>query len=140
MKKLILLMFLALEIIAQQALGQSNGSISGKVLDKLTQQPLPGANVVLEGSNLGVTADTTGTFRLTEIALKTYNITFTAVSYKSETLYNITINAGNENYVNVELEPTAADLSEVVVRSNKRTVRAATLETPLSVQRLTAAK
>ena len=137
MKKLILLMFLALEILAQQALGQRNGSISGKVLDKLTQQPLPGANVVLEGSNLGVTADTTGTFRLTGIALKTYNITFTAVSYKSETLYNITINAGNENYVNVELEPTAADLSEVVVRSNKRTVRAATLETPLSVQRLT---
>jgi len=68
---------------------------------------------------------------------KTYTIIFSSIGYKTETLYNISINAGNENNITVELEPLAGELTGVVVRTNKRTVRAATLETPLSVQRLT---
>ena len=116
---------------------QTNGSISGKVIDKLTQKPIPNTNIVLEGTIRGTVADSNGLFRLTGIELRTYNITLTIIGYKAETLYNITINAGNENNINVELEPEASALTEVVVRTNKRTVRAATLETPLSVQRLT---
>lgn len=116
---------------------QANGSISGKVLDKLTQKPVPNTNIILEGTQKGAAADSNGLFRITGIDLRTYNVILTSVGYKAQTLYNITINAGNENNVNVELEPEASGLSEVVVKSNRRTVRAATLETPLSVQRLT---
>ena len=116
---------------------QNRGSISGKVIDKLTQKPIPNTNIVLEGTGKGTAADSNGLFRITEIELRTYNLIFTTIGYKTEILYNITINAGNENFVNVELEPQAGGLEEVVVRANKRTVRAATLETPLSVQRLT---
>jgi CarboxypepD_reg-like domain/TonB-dependent Receptor Plug Domain len=116
---------------------QNNGSISGKIVDKFTQKPIPNANIVLEGTSKGVMADSNGLFRITGINWRTYNITFTSIGYKPETLYNIAINAGNENNVNVELEPKANALTEVVVRANKRTVKAATLETPLSVQRLT---
>lgn len=116
---------------------QNSGSISGKVIDKLTQKPLPNTNIVLDGTSKGSIADTNGVFRITEILLKTYNITFTNIGYKPETLYNITINAGNEINLNVELEPQANALAEVVIKTNKRTVKAATLETPLSVQRLT---
>jgi outer membrane receptor for ferrienterochelin and colicin len=135
--KLSCLLVLPLLLFAQDAFSQTNGSISGKVIDKLTQKPLPYTNIVLEGTNKGVIADSNGVFRITGIDFKTYNITLTRVGYKSERLYNININAGNEIYVNVELEPTASDLTEVVVKANKRTARAATLETPLSVQRLT---
>lgn len=137
MSKLIFLIILPLTIFTQNALSQTNGSISGKVIDKLTQKPLPNTNVILEGTSKGAIADSNGIFRIIGIELKTYNITFTIIGYKSEKLYNITINAGNENNVTVELEPTASSLSEVVVKANKRTARAATLETPLSVQRLT---
>ncbi len=116
---------------------QNNGSISGKVIDKLTQKPVPNTNIVVEGTTKGAIADSNGLFRITGITLKTYNILVTSIGYKSETLYNIAINAGNENNVNIELEPVANTLTEVVLKANKRTVRAATLETPLSVQRLT---
>ena len=116
---------------------QNNGSISGKVVDKLTQQPIPNANIILDGALKGTGADSNGMYRITGIALKTYNITFSSIGYKPETFYNITINAGNENSINVELEPTANALKEVIIKSNKRSVKAATLETPLSVQRLT---
>ena len=59
------------------------------------------------------------------------------MGYKTFTLFNIVINSGNENSYTIELEHNAASLTEVIVKTNKRTVRAASLETPLSVQRLT---
>ena len=72
------------------------------------------------------------------IPVKTYNLLISSVGFKTFTLYNIVVNSGNENVFTIELEEDAAELGEVIVRANKRSVRAASLETPLSVQKLTA--
>jgi hypothetical protein len=116
---------------------QQTGSVTGIVIDKATQQPLQGVSVSLEGSGKGTAADSLGKFRITGVAAKTYNLVASKVGYKTFTVFNISITSGNENTYTIELEAEAATLSEVVVKANKRTVRAATLETPLSVQRLT---
>ena len=117
--------------------GQNTGRISGKIIDQLTQKPISGVSVTLDGATKGTTADDKGTFRLTGLALKTYNISFSAVGYEKYTAFNVIINAGNENYLNIELLPSNQQLTEVVVTQNRRTAKAATLESPLSVQRLT---
>jgi hypothetical protein len=119
------------------ATAQNNGRLSGMVVDKLTQKILPNVNVSVEGTGKGTITDTNGIFRITGIPLQTYNIIFSLVGYKKQTLFNVVVNAGNENNFNIELEQSADALAEVVVKANKRTARAATLETPLSVQRLT---
>ena len=116
---------------------QATGRLSGAVVDKQTQKPLAGVTISIVGTDKGTIADTNGIFRLTGIALKNYTIEFSLVGYKKQTLYNITLSAGNESSISVEMEPEASTLTEVVVKSGKRTARAATLETPLSVQRLT---
>ena len=133
-QQLFLLMLIMLPALLH---AQGNGSFSGKIIDKLTQRPIPGANIVLEGAGIGSISDSNGIFKITGLALKTYSVNISSLGYKPETLYNIIINAGNENNISVELEIQVNDLSEVVLNANKRTVRAATLETPLSVQRLT---
>jgi outer membrane receptor for ferrienterochelin and colicin len=135
-KKIILPCIIALFYFAAAA--QNNGRLSGIVVDKLTQKILPNVNVSVEGSGKGAITDSNGVFRITGISLKTYNIVFSLVGYKNQTLFNIIVNAGNENNFNVELEQSADALTEVVIKTNRRTARAATLETPLSVQRLTA--
>jgi len=124
-------------LISPAILAQNNGRISGTVVDKSTQRPVANASIQLEGSNKGAVSDTNGIFRITGIEMKTYSISFSCVGYKTQTLFNVIINAGYENNINVELEGNATALSEVVIKTNKRTARAATLETPLSVQRLT---
>ncbi len=116
---------------------QNTGSITGFVVDKATQQPLDGASIKLDGSEKGTIADSLGKFRIAAIPVKTYNLEISKVGYKTFTLYNIVINSGNENNYSIELEQNATLLTEVVIKTNKRTARAATLETPLSVQRLT---
>jgi outer membrane receptor for ferrienterochelin and colicin len=135
MNRFLVIFFLVLFSFASMA--QDRGRISGSVIDKLTQKPLENVSVKIEGTQQGAITDTNGVFRITAIPLKTFNISFSNVGYKAQTVYNIVINAGNENNINVELEPSKDALAEVVVKSNKRTARAATLETPLSVQRLT---
>lgn len=124
--------------LIQFSYAQNTGSITGFVVDKLTQQPLEGASVKLDGSAKGTIADSSGKFRIANIPAKSYNLEISKVGYKTITLYNIVINSGNENTYTIELEQNATSLTELVIKANKRTVRAATLETPLSVQRLTA--
>ncbi len=117
---------------------QKTGSISGTILQKSNQQSLAGANINLAGTNLTTAADSNGRFRLLNIPVQTYNLVVSSIGFKTFTLYNIVVNSGNENVFSIELEQQASDLGEVIIKSNKRSVRAATLETPLSVQKLTA--
>ncbi len=125
-------------LMAGTAYAQKTGSISGTILQKNTQQSLAGANINLAGTNLSAAADSNGRFRVLNIPVKTYNLVISSVGFKTFTLYNIVVNSGNENVFTIELEQESTALVKVVIKSNKRSVRAATLETPLSVQRLTA--
>ena len=119
------------------AWGQTNGRISGKVVDKLTQKPIEGVNINLELTNKVGQSDSLGKFRITGIPLKSYNLILSMVGYKKQTLFNVIVNAGNESFFNIELESANNELNEVIVTQNRKTAKVATLESPLSVQRLT---
>lgn len=134
----IFLFTITMFLIAGSVDAQKTGSISGTILQKNTQQLLAGANINLAGTNAYTVADSNGRFRMLNIPVKTYNLVVSSIGFKTFTLYNIVVNSGNENVFTIELEDQESKLEEVIVKSNKRSVRAATLETPLSVQRLTA--
>ncbi|WP_198342262.1 TonB-dependent receptor [Pedobacter psychrophilus] len=125
-------------LMAEATYAQKTGSISGTVIQKNTKQSLVSATINLAGTTLSTTSDSIGRFRILNIPVKTYNLVVSSVGFKTFTLYNIVVNSGNENVFNIELEEDAVGLGEVVVTINKKSVVAASLETPLSVQRLTA--
>jgi outer membrane receptor for ferrienterochelin and colicin len=136
-RKKISLLFVSLCAMILSAFAQGNGSLSGTVMDKERMQSLVGASIILEGTQKGTSTDSSGYFRITAITPGTYTIRFTAVGYKEVILYNIVISSGNESNFAIQMEPLATSLKEVVVGSSRRTARAASLESPLSVQRLT---
>lgn len=121
----------------QLTYAQKTGSITGFVVDKATQQSLAGASVILAGAQRSAIADSSGKFWITGIPVNSYNLEVSKVGYRMVTVFNIVITSGNESSYTIELEQQVSSLSEVVVKASKRTARAATLETPLSVQRLT---
>ncbi len=135
--KSLILSFLFLILCPILVNAQQTGSVTGVVIDKASQLTLQNISVELQNSSIGIITDSSGKFTLNNIPVKTYNIIFSGTGYKAFTLFNVVINSGNQNNYTIELETAASLLNEVIVKSNKKSVRAATLETPLSVQRLT---
>ncbi|MBL0306204.1 MAG: TonB-dependent receptor [Chitinophagaceae bacterium] len=120
-----------------QAQAQRQGSITGTVTDKNLLTPVGSVSVQVVGTSLGTTTDSSGKFRISGILPKSYTLQFTSVGYNEVTLFNIVITSGNEINLTVQLEPSITRLEDVVIKSSRRTAVAASLETPLSVQRLT---
>ncbi len=114
---------------------QNTGSLTGTVKDKLTQELLIGATIKLDGTAFGASTDINGNFSLSGIPPRSYNVVATYLGYAAQTKFNIVITTGNANQLNFELEPDGNTLGEVVVSEN-RSVRIASVETPLSIQNL----
>ncbi len=117
------------------AQAQNTGTLTGTVKDKLTQEALIGVTIRLEGADLGTTTDVDGNFRIAGIPPKSYNVAASYIGFTPQTRYNVVMTTGNANQLNFELEPDSKTLGEVVVSEN-RSVRIASIETPLSIQNL----
>ena len=113
---------------------QGTASISGTVIDKTSQQYLSGITITINPGQKNVVSDTLGNFR---IQPGSFSVTASGVGYQSRTINNIVLTSGNENTVTLELEPDAQQLNAVVVSGRRNSARVATIESPLSIQRLT---
>jgi len=132
MNKLLSIFFL---LFTSFLLGQNIGSLNGRILDIQSQQPLPGATVLLEGTGIGVVTDDEGYFIINDIPSKSYNIVASFLGYQNETLYNVIVKSVGNRPILFELEEVTEALDEVViVRSPFRTTR----DTPLSTQSFSA--
>ncbi|MFM2268186.1 MAG: hypothetical protein RL757_1627, partial [Bacteroidota bacterium] len=119
---------------ASTLLAQRMGEIRGYVRDKKTQEPLVGVSVVVENTTNGTVTDVDGNYTLS-VAVGAHNVKATYVGYKALTQFNIDVTTGNAQSVNFELTEDLGELKEVVVSGN-RTIRATSVATPNSVQRL----
>ena len=133
MRLLTLFVFCLISLVHVQA--QNSGTLTGSVKDKLTQEALIGVTIKIDGSDLGTVTDIDGNFRIAGIPPKSYNIVALYVGYAPQTKFNVVITTGNASQLNFELEPDSKSLGEVVVAEN-RSVRIATIVTPLSIQNL----
>ena len=106
-------LILCLAILPLGMWGQS-GYIKGLVQDKDFQEPLPFANVLIEGSTEGTTTDFDGLYTL-ELSEGTYTLIFSFVGYESVRVENVNVIAGATEEVNLSLGSAAEQMEEVVV-------------------------
>jgi len=110
--------------------------LSGFIIDKNTQKPLAGVSIEILPTGKGVTTDSSGFFRIIT-SPGTYNLGITRITYQAKTINNIVLTSGNETTLTIELEPDAKKLDEVVIVNRRNSAKATSLESPLSVQRMT---
>lgn len=137
MKKSLKFLIINFLYFSSTLFAQPGGSISGVVVNKNSQEVLTGITLELNPGPRKTQTDSLGRFRFTGITPGSYRLAITGISYQPKTLTNLVITSGNENVISVELEPAVAQLNTVVVRSRRNAAQAATLESPLSIQRLT---
>ena len=95
-------------------------SIRGRVIDKATQQPLIGANVVVLNTMpaIGAVTDAEGWFKLENVALGRVSIDISYIGYRNVTLNNLFLISGKEMILAVELEEEVQHVGEVVVKAS----------------------
>lgn len=89
------------------------GTISGRVVDSTTQQPLPGVTVLVEGTQRGALTGNDGTFRLTGVPAGTHSVRARRIGFGSQQ-QSVSVTAGATASVVFALEPQAAILQEVI--------------------------
>ena len=135
MKSLLRLSIFVITLFATQAFSQ--GRISGRVINRNTQEPLIRMNLVLEPGTRSARSDSSGSFRIADLTPGVYTLTATGVGFQSRVYPNLVVTSGNEIVLEIEMDPLVKELKEVSIGNKKNTAKAATLESPLSIQRLT---
>ncbi|WP_320051692.1 TonB-dependent receptor [uncultured Acetobacteroides sp.] len=116
--QVLVLLFTLLAVAAQaQNLRQT---VKGKVVDKVTQMPLPGASVVVVGTvpSLAAITDTEGGFRIANVPIGRHQIEVRFVGYSTITISEVLVGSGKEVVLTVEMQEVVNKLDEVVVKAH----------------------
>ncbi|MFV8356661.1 TonB-dependent receptor [Flavobacterium sp. XS1P32] len=104
---------------------ENSGMISGKIIDKKTNEPLPYVNIVIKENSKVVTGGITsdkGTFQIKNLAVKDYTIEIQFIGYKT-ILQNAKLTENsNLNLNTIALEEDAIQLKGVEIVSEKSSI------------------
>jgi len=96
-------------------------TITGKVLDAKTKQPLPGVNIQIVGTYLGGSTDINGHFTLKKIPLTECTLKFSMIGYKTAQVSGIALELGaTVDIPTVEMESTIIGLNPIIVTASKQ--------------------
>ena len=99
----------------------NNGLIIGEVRNELTNEPIEFATILVHGTDIGVTTDALGQFRL-ELAAGLYNLEVSFLGYETEVLYSKSVSTAQPIFLEVLLSPRLTALEEYKVVGNKNSV------------------
>ncbi len=94
-------------------------NIRGRVVDKQSQMPLPGVNVILvDEPGYGTVTDFDGYYVLNDAPVKRVTIGFSFIGYQPVLMQNIEISSSKELVLNVAMLESAEQLEEVIVTAD----------------------
>ena len=106
-----------------------NATLSGTVIDAVTNERLIGASVSIKGTTNGASTDANGEFRLVTGQKLPFTLIVTYIGYKTRELIV------NEPKVEIRLEAGSNQLEDVVVTSRRRQESVQDIPIPISVIR-----
>ncbi len=119
-------LFTTFFLFSLAALSQ-NGTIAGKVVDVQSQEPIIGANVVIQGTSVGAASDLDGNFTISNVKPGTYVIVVSFVTYKTQTITDVVVESGKKTTLGISLAEDVAELQAVVVEAKKEIATDVTL-------------
>jgi hypothetical protein len=91
-----------------------SGEIRGKVVDAVSGEFLPFANIMLEGTSIGTATDNKGFYKISNVPAGNYNLIAKFIGYNDDTLA-VTIVADQILEQNIELSYGAVEMGEVTI-------------------------
>ena len=115
-----ILVFMAALLCSAFSFAQT-GTIRGTITDANNKETLIGATVRLAGTQMGAATDINGFFSIAKVPAGKYTVEITYVSYKTENVENVTVEADKITEINSALLEAAATLAEVRVVATRQT-------------------
>jgi len=112
------ILFIIILAATSTAISQENISIYGRVVDKLTQEPLPGANVLVLNTVYGASTNSSGKFVIEKLPPGEYQLRASIIGYRSITKTDVMVMGGSVAELIFELEEEAIQLENIVVKSD----------------------
>ncbi len=119
-------MFISVIIILAGYLSNSwaaSGKIVGQIIDQATNEPLAGANIVVEGTNMGASTDTDGFFVILNLPPGNYNVVASMIGYASFQYENILVSSNRTTTLEFELGEEAVSGEVIVVQGERPVVQ-----------------
>ncbi len=101
-------------LLSANSLWAQSATLRGKVIDAVTKDPLPGANVRVVGTSMGAASDYEGKFTIRDIPAGTYTVKATYVGYESFEL-KVEITKGKTVEEKFELNPAGVQGRAVTI-------------------------
>ncbi|GEO21507.1 TonB-dependent receptor [Cyclobacterium qasimii] len=131
MKKLLLLTLLFLSFLTLHA---QEGTIQGKIINPINNDPIPFANIIVQGLEIGAVSDLDGNYVINGLEPGLYNLKASFVGFKAKTVFEVQVTKASAVQLDFELEEDASNLQEVIVDATF----SRTEEKPISVRQLNA--
>lgn len=101
----------------------SKGKIAGQVKDVKTNDPLPGCNILIEGSNLGAATDEDGFFFIINIPPGEYTVKAMMLGYATTIQKKVKVNINQTTTLNFKMKPEAIKGETVVVEAERPVIQ-----------------
>ena len=110
---LLILLLSCFQLYAQEAV-----TVEGFVLDGTTGEPLPGANVKIEGSLIGSSTDLNGKYTIAGLPSGSYVFSVIYIGYKKID-QTVNVQPGDDQKINFVLEPVTIEGDVIVVSAQR---------------------
>lgn len=100
-------------------------TVRGRVVDELSNQPIPGANVIIPGSDplIGASTDPDGRFKIERVPVGRHTFQVTFLGYLPKVLSSLSVDAGKEVVLDIMLSESVTELESVVVTASLNKAR-----------------
>jgi vitamin B12 transporter len=116
MKKISLIISIALCLLLFNMLLAENGKISGFVFDKSTNHPIPNANVILVNSVKGAASQSGGYFFINDIPQGNYDVKVKVIGYENQTKTAVLVEKNTK--LNFYLAPQPIQFDPIIVSAS----------------------
>ena len=117
---ILLLIFISSSSIS---FAQTTGKIAGIVIDKDSGDPLPGANIVIDGTYKGAAADENGNFFIINLPPGVYNIKASMIGYSTLTIQKVRVNVNSTSNIRFELKTETIEGEAIVITASAIAVK-----------------
>ena len=114
-------------------------TLRGRVIDKQTNVPLPGVNLIIldEEPTIGTITDSEGYFEISGLPIGRIKVGVSMIGYHKKTLPNVQLSSGKETILNIQLEEKIYETELVVVKANNNKTEPMNNMAPVSARSFT---